>query len=119
MSKISFGKTGEELARDFLEHQGYEIVDANFRTRFGEIDIIARHGSIWVFVEVKARRGVSFGLPEEAVTFRKQNKIIRMALWYLKEKHLENVSWRIDVVSIIMPVGREPKIKLIKNAVER
>jgi putative endonuclease len=119
MTKQSFGKTGEEIARDYLERQGYQILDTNFRTRFGEIDIVAREGDIFVFVEVKARRGISFGLPEEAVTFRKQNKIIRMGLWYLREKHMEEVSWRIDVISIIMPLNREPKIKLIKNAVER
>jgi putative endonuclease len=119
MTKQSVGQAGEELARDFLARQGYEIIDKNFRTRFGEIDIVAKEGDIFVFVEVKARRGISFGLPEEAVTFRKQNKIVRMGLWYLREKHLEDVSWRIDVISIIMPVGREPKIKLIKNAVER
>ena len=74
---------------------------------------------VWVFCEVKARRGISFGLPEEAVTFRKQNKIVHQALAYIKEKNLGDVSWRVDVVSIVMPVGREPKIKLIKNAVER
>lgn len=119
MTKISFGKIGEEIAGDYLEHQGYQIIDSNFRTRFGEIDIIARDGDVWVFVEVKARRGISFGLPEEAVTFRKQNKIVRQALAYIKEKKLGEISWRIDVVSIIMPIGREPRIKLIKNAVER
>ena len=119
MSKISFGKTGEEIARDYLKDQGYEIIDSNFRTRFGEIDIIAHDGEVWVFVEVKARRGISFGLPEEAVTFRKQNKIVHQALAYIKEKKLGEISWRIDVVSIIMPRDREPKIKLIKNAVER
>ena len=119
MTKISTGRAGEVLARDFLERQGYEIIEGNYRTRFGEIDIVARENDIWIFVEVKTRRGVSFGLPEEAVTFRKQNKIVHAALEYLREKHLSNVSWRIDVISIIMPYDHEPKIKLIKNAVER
>src|SRR4030065_93970 len=112
MSKISTGKIGVELARDYLKDQVYEIIDSNFRTRFGEIDIIARDGDVWVFVEVKARRSVAYGLPEEAVTFRKQNKIVHQALAYIKEKRLGEISWRIDVVSIIMPHEREPKIKL-------
>ena len=59
-----FGDEGEKLARKYLKDQNYEIIDANFRTKFGEIDLIAKDGDVFVFVEVKARRGVSFGLPE-------------------------------------------------------
>ena len=119
MSKKSFGDTGEELAKKYLKDQGYEIIDSNFRTRFGEIDIIARDGDVWVFCEVKARHHLKFGLPEESVTFRKQNKIIRMALYYLKEKKLKEISWRIDVISILFRGLKPPKIRLIKNAVEK
>ena len=119
LTKKSFGDQGEKLAKEYLEDHGYKIIDSNFRTRFGEIDIIAREGDIWVFCEVKARRSKAFGLPEESVTFRKQNKIVRAALNYIREKKLGEISWRVDVISIIMPIDKKPKIKLIKNAVER
>jgi len=119
LTKKSFGDEGEKLAKKYLKDQDYEIIDSNFRTRFGEIDVIARDGDVWVFCEVKARRGIAYGLPEEAVTFRKQNKIVHAALNYIREKKLGEISWRVDVISIIMPVDKKPKIKLNKNAVER
>lgn len=119
MTKQSTGQVGEKLAKNFLKKKGYTIVESNFRTRFGEIDIVAKEGDLLVFVEVKARRSVLHGLPEEAVNFRKQNKIVHAALEYIHQKDLGDISWRIDVVSILMPHDQEPKIKLIRNAVER
>lgn len=117
---LTTGKIGEKIAAQKLSQQGYEIVGKNFRTRYGEIDLIAREGGIYVFVEVKARKSLTYGLPQEAVDFRKQNKIIRSALQYIKENRLGEISWRVDVVSILLNRdGSVKKFDLIKNAVMR
>jgi putative endonuclease len=78
-ARLQFGKLGEELACAALVERGYTIVERGYRTRAGEIDIIARDGTCFVFVEVKARQDATFGDPEEAVTVRKQQKLVWMA----------------------------------------
>jgi len=117
---LTTGKIGEKIASKELIKRGYQIIGQNYRTRFGEIDIIAKDCEIWVFVEVKARKGTGFGLPQEAVNFRKQNKIIRSAIQYIQQNRLGEISWRVDVVSILLDrVGNVKKFDLIKNAVMR
>lgn len=119
-NKQSIGAWGEKKARNFLIRQGYEILDTNYQTRYGELDIIAKEKDIIVFVEVKTRSSRSFGLPQEAVNFKKQNKIIRMALQYLSDRDLK-ATWRVDVIGIVMN-RRERKVEdidLIRNAVIR
>lgn len=117
--KQTLGQLGEKLALKYLEKEGYEILDRNFRTRAGELDIVAKDGGILVFVEVKTRSSRAFGLPQEAVDFRKQNKIIRMALEYMREKRVYG-TWRVDVVAVEMDQSRKLKnIELIRNAVIR
>jgi putative endonuclease len=69
------GDLGEEIARRYLAGKGYEIVESNYRTRRGELDLISRHKDTLVIVEVKLRRGTGYGTPLEAVTPRKQNAI--------------------------------------------
>jgi putative endonuclease len=80
--KINFGKIGEDFAVRLLENKGYQIVARNFRSRFGEIDIIAIYEGELVFIEVKTRWSLKFGNPEEAVTERKLKKIIRTAEYF-------------------------------------
>jgi len=99
ISTVETGKRAEARAADYLRLQGYKIVCHNYRWRGGEIDLIARQGDCLVFVEVKARRGRGYGLPEEAVTPRKQHKLVRTARRYLSE-HPTGLALRFDVVAL-------------------
>jgi len=105
------------LAVDLLRENGYKIIARNYKTRLGEIDIIAREKDTVCFIEVKARRSDKFGFPQEAVLRTKQRQISKVALGFLKDKNLLDRKARFDVVSVIF-VGDEPKLDLIKNAFE-
>src|SRR5262244_509851 len=94
------GQRWERLARRRLEADGYEILEANFRTRGGEIDFIAREKGVLCFVEVKGRSGPAFGSPGEAVTSEKQRRIVRVAEQYLARERVRP-ECRFDVVSIV------------------
>ncbi len=115
--RIATGKKGEEAAVSFLKIQGYKIIEKNFRTRHGEIDIIADDGCI-SFVEVRSVNSGRFGLPEHSINRRKQNQIAKAALMYIKTKGLENKDCRFDVVSVEDADSNSPKVRLIKNAFE-
>lgn len=108
-----FGHYGERVALEFLEKEGYRILEKNYRCQLGEIDLIARDKNIIAFIEIKSRQGLNFGSPQEAVTHHKQRQIVKVALHYLKQKHLfrDRLLFRFDVVSI-SPGG----IELIKDA---
>jgi putative endonuclease len=112
-----FGQTGETVAARFLKKQRYKILEKNYRTRLGEIDIIARDGDTIVFIEVKARTSDHFGNPKWAVTPRKQRRISMAALQYLKATKQSDAKARFDVVSINSGAGR-PAIEIVKNAFE-
>ena len=99
------GRRGERLAVRFLRKQGCKVLRRNCRTRFGEIDIIARDGDEVVFVEVKTRSLRSWGAPESAVTPAKQRKIVRVAEQYLVERGLEDRPCRFDVVAVTPGAG--------------
>jgi len=109
------GDTGESLARDFLVGKGMKILAENYRTRWGELDLVARDGNTLVFVEVKTRTQKRFGSPLEAVTPDKQRRITRMAQTYLLEKGLGDVAARFDVIGIDL-TGGAPRIDWIPNA---
>ena len=113
---LRLGERGEALAWNFLKKQGYSLLEKNYRTRFGEIDVIASlHGAI-VFLEVKTRRNDRFGLPEEAVDWRKRQKMIRVAEAYLQTKRIENREARFDILSVIWDGTSEPHFQLLENA---
>jgi putative endonuclease len=114
---LLLGKYGEEIAIEFLKEQGYKIIARNYKSRFGEIDIIARDKDTLCFVEVKTRRSDRFGSPKEAVSKSKQRQIAKSALSFLKEKALLDKKARFDVVSIIYSKDN-PKKDLIKDAFE-
>lgn len=103
------GSRGEDLAAAFLERRGYEILERNHRCKTGEIDIVARDGSTLVFCEVKTRRTSRWGEPYEAVDFRKQARIRRLAALWLAERNPGASSVRFDVISITLG-GGEPGI---------
>ncbi len=90
LERQAFGKTGEERAVGELERRGYAILARRYRTRHGEIDIVARDGETMVFVEVKARATAEFGTAAEAVTRRKQRQLASMAADYLARNHITN-----------------------------
>lgn len=102
----SLGKQGEDLACDELRRRGYAILDRRYRTRFGEIDIIAREAGDIVFVEVKARAGDEFGGAAAAVTAVKQRRIARMATDFLARRALVDQPCRFDVVTVDFVDGR-------------
>ncbi|MCJ8499438.1 YraN family protein [Desulfatitalea alkaliphila] len=113
----AYGQTGETAAVAFLESRGYTILERNFRTRFAEIDIIARHKGVLVFVEVKARRSRRHGDPKWAVTPTKQRKISMAALTWLKRHGGTQVRARFDVVTV-QQLGGRTQVELIPNAFE-
>lgn len=112
-----FGKNNESLAAIYLQRQGYIIIEQNYRTRMGEIDIIAKDNETIAFVEVKSRSSAAFGGPKHAITLQKKRKISKVALQYLKSTHQSNVRARFDVVAIFSNSGQDT-IELIKNAFE-
>jgi putative endonuclease len=111
----SLGKHGEDLACEELQKRGYLIVDRRFRTRCGEIDIVARDGAVLVFVEVKARSGSNFGTPFDAVTWKKRQRLSQMAAAYLCVKRLTGAACRFDVVAVLERHGTHT-VELLKGA---
>ena len=116
-SKQLLGKEGERLAEQYLKKKGYKIVERNYRCRGAELDLIVLDRRVIVFVEVKTRTGYGFGSPFEAVEFRKQQKMIQAAQYFLNEKKLHQRDARFDVVGISWP-GGEPLVEHIENAFE-
>lgn len=98
--KKLFGKAGELKAADYLKQKGYKILETNFKTRIGEIDIIALDGEYIVFVEVKTRAGDEYGAPSEAVDRRKREKYGKVATEYLVKSKNTDVPCRFDVIEI-------------------
>ncbi len=115
--RIRTGKQGEDLAAAHLAENGYRILERNYRSVFGEIDIVAEEGDTLVFVEVKSRRSEAYGDPQLAVGSKKQRKISRVAMSYLSEKGWNRRPARFDIVAVkLRPSGN--LIELIRNAFE-
>lgn len=117
MDTTTIGRQGEEAAAVFLERAGYEILARNFRTPRGEIDIVASKGRMLAFVEVKTRRTQRFGRPAAAVDYRKQQKIIQSARWFLRQRHLEGCLCRFDVIEVYC-AGERWQIEHLPGAFE-
>ena len=112
MNKREVGTKFEQSAADYLEKNGYQILEKNFRCRIGEIDLIAKSEGYLCFIEVKYRSNTHTGFPGEAITPRKMLKITRTAEYYLMLNHcLTDTPCRFDVVVIL-----ENQISVIKNA---
>lgn len=101
MNKQELGRYGEEQARKWFIDSGFTILEQNYRTRFGEIDLIVQKGNEVIFVEVKTRRNADFGFPEESVTARKLDHLQKAASIYLAESET-NLQPRFDVLSILL-----------------
>jgi len=113
---MKLGQKGEGIALSFLITKGYSIIERNYKTPMGEIDIIARDNETLVFVEVKTRESIEFGLPFESVDRRKRRKIAGVALSYLK-RFDDLPPCRFDVLSIYFRNGN-PEFELIQDAFE-
>ena len=114
MQSNIYGKKSEIIAADFLKQKGYKIIELNHKNKIGEIDVIAQDRDYLVFVEVKARLSRAFGDPLEAVNYKKQQKIRKVAELYLIKKRKTETSCRFDVISIL---GQEEyEISHIENA---
>lgn len=99
---LKIGSLGEKLAKLFLEFNGYNILETNWRFRFGEIDIICEKDGILVFVEVKTRKSSKFGNPEEYFNTKKQKRLLKAICSYLTKNKLWDSTCRIDVISICL-----------------
>lgn len=117
--KIKLGISGESFAQDLLRKKGYQILETNYRSYFGEIDAICVQGDTIVFVEIKCRSNVLFGFPFEAVTKKKIKKIIKTGMIYLQNKKISNRPMRVDIVSIIVSANGAPvNYEILRNVSE-
>ena len=118
MDSKEFGRAGEELAAKHLKGLGYKVLERNFRTSVGEIDLVAVDGPTLVFVEVKSRRDGSFGSPELAVNRHKRRQLEKAAMVYIMRKKKWDTPCRFDVVSVDAAGGPKPEVTVIKDAFE-
>jgi putative endonuclease len=115
---ILTGKTAEKFASSFLKKNGFKDIKLNYRSKFGEIDIIACDRDVLCFIEVKFRKNRNYGLPEEFVDIKKQKKIVKTALCYIAEKKIDDMNFRFDVVAVEPGENGKLNARLIKNAFE-
>jgi putative endonuclease len=121
-TRQSLGRWGEALAAEYLESQGFVILTHNIRTPYGELDLVAREtspqGDEIVFVEVKTRRSHTYGFPEQSVTLKKKEHLMKSAQAFLVDHPELAGTWRIDVVAILRdPDDSTTAIEHFKNAV--
>jgi putative endonuclease len=113
--RLPLGRRGERAAEKYLRRNGYRIVKRNFRAAGAEIDLVAMDGEVLVFVEVKTRRGLDAGAPEEAVDERKQRQIRRAAEIFATRYREDEIEMRFDIVAIDAS-GERLEIELLRNA---
>jgi putative endonuclease len=111
---LTFGRRSEILAADHLRSLGYRIVASPYRTKTGEVDIVAWDKGTLVFIEVKARKNMD--PPEDSVNFRKQQRIIRAAHAYISRYHLEDKPYRFDILAVTSVPGSKPEFRLLRDA---
>lgn len=117
--QLELGKLGEKIAREFLEKKNYQIIAQNYKNYFGEMDLIARCGNFFIFIEVKTRLKNTFGPPEESINRQKQKKLIRISNQYLLENKIEEENYRIDCLAIeIDKIKKCATVRHIKDAVK-
>lgn len=118
VSRPLVGARGEDAAAKALRRCGYKILEQNYRCALGELDLVALEGKTLVFVEVKSgsARGIS---PRERVDYRKRRKLSQVAMFYLKQKRMEGISARFDVVEVDFHSSEaSPRVEIITNAFE-
>ena len=110
------GNKGESIARDYLVQKGYTIIDSNWSTRFGELDIIAKKDEIYVFVEVKTRHSQNTESAFASITTSKREKMIKAVYQYLHDNNLDDMNWRIDAIGIALYRDQSPIIDHVEDA---
>jgi putative endonuclease len=119
MGRRETGIQGEKLACNFLANNGYRIIETNYRCRDGEVDVVTQQRDVLVFVEVRTKKNLNFGTPEESITERKKEKLRAVAEHYTQNHENLPPTWRIDVVAVQLNYrGRLHRIEIIENAVE-
>ncbi|WP_300386122.1 YraN family protein [Clostridium sp.] len=113
----AIGSYGEKISKDYLINNGYIILDLNYRSRYGEIDIICKLKDIIVFIEVKSRYNTLYGLPQESVTYFKQRRILNLCNYYIISKNLFNYNCRFDVIEVYFnTINNDFKINHLKDS---
>lgn len=115
LKRLQFSREGESAAIAFLKENGYRILEKNFRSKLGEIDVIAEQAGVIVFIEVKARSDHEFGHPFDALTPTKQKNIIQTTQSFLVQKRIPDKSMRFDVVVLTLDPPDSWKIGLFEN----
>lgn len=117
----ALGRYGEDAAARWLAERGYEIVDRNWRSPDGELDLVARHAGWWVGVEVKTRSGLAYGDPLEAISRRKLLRLHRLtAAWVAEHSARAGLGprrdpWRVDAVAVLVPRGGGVRFDLVQD----
>ena len=113
--RTTFGRRGEELAAEHYRALGFTVLDRNYRCRDGEIDLVVRRDHLIVFCEVKTRRTSRWGEPSEAVGWRKQQRLRRLAACWLADRRPDHREVRFDVMSVVVAKD-DPEVTLIPDA---
>ncbi len=118
MNRKTTGQQGEIIAQNYLKKHGHRIIETNFRTRYGEVDIISKHKNILVFTEVRTKKSLEYGTPEESITETKARHLRAAAYYYLQTHEKLPEQWRIDLVAIEMDDnGKVTRINHIESAI--
>ena len=115
-TKTAVGKYGEDLAARYLTSNGFSVLERNWRCELGEIDIVAREGDTLVICEVKTRRGLNYGTPLEAITYKKLTTLRRLAGRWLQTHQVRAAAIRIDVVAIVFDNNTPPTVDHLRGA---
>lgn len=108
-NRKQIGQLGELIARKFLSHKGYKIIDHNWGNKYGELDVICENFNSLIFVEVKTKKGISFGTPEEMISSNKLNKIHKMAKLFINQNNnYIKYPFSIDAVCIVLSKSLKP-----------
>ena len=114
----ALGKWGEDVAKRYIEMQGLSIVETNYTTKYGEVDIVAKDKLIYHFIEIKTRRGMQHGLPREAVSKRKQKHIKQCAMVFISELRAKKRQWRelsFDVVEVYIEDDFQCRVQFLQQ----
>ena len=113
----NIGNKGEDFTTEYLRKKGFKIIERNYYTPYGEIDIIAQQSNELIFFEVKTRSNRKFGFPEESVNWKKKKVLTESVYHYLQQCDINFNEWRIDVISLETQDWKKIEIKWYKNAI--
>ena len=119
MDRKTTGELGELVAQEYLKKKGYRIIETNYRTRYGELDIVARNKNTLVFTEVRTKTSLNFGIPEESITPTKSRHLAAAANIYRQHHEKLPENWRIDFISVLLDEsGKMLRLNHIESAIE-